>query len=231
MLLAGGSGSRFGADRPKQFLRVAGKSILAHTIEVFERHPLIDEIAIVTRADCMDETRQIVSEGHYSKVKRILTGGKERYHSSLAAIDAYTNDDDRLLLHDAVRPLVSERIITDCVRALDQYDAVDVAIPTTDTIIRVDEHECIIDTPPRSQLRNVQTPQGFRRGTIRRAYDIGLQDPAFVTTDDCGVVHHYLPGTPIYVVRGEVSNIKITYPEDLRTLNDERCFGAPTFKP
>ena len=231
MLLAGGSGSRFGADRPKQFLRVAGKSILAHTIEVFERHPLIDEIAIVTRADCMDETRQIVSEGHYSKVKRILTGGKERYHSSLAAIDAYTNDDDRLLLHDAVRPLVSERIITDCVRALDQYDAVDVAIPTTDTIIRVDEYECIIDTPPRSQLRNVQTPQGFRRGTIRRAYDIGLQDPAFVTTDDCGVVHHYLPGTPIYVVRGEVSNIKITYPEDLRTLNDERCFGAPTFKP
>ncbi len=221
VLLAGGSGSRFGADRPKQFLRVAGKSILAHTIDAFERHPLIDEIAIVTRADCIDETRQIVSEGRYTKVNRILTGGKERYHSSLAAIQAYTDDDDRLLLHDAVRPFVSQRIITDCVRALDHYDAVDVAIPATDTIIRVDEHECIIDTPPRAELRNVQTPQGFRRGTIRQAYDIGLKDPGFVTTDDCGVVHHYLPHTPIYVVRGEVANIKITYPEDLKTLRFE----------
>ena len=219
--MAGGSGSRFGADQPKQFLRVGGKSILAHTIEVFERHPLIDEIAIVTRADCIDETRQIVGEGRYAKVKRILTGGKERYHSSLAAIQAYPDDGDLLLLHDAVRPLVSHRIITDCIEALGRYDAVDVAIPATDTIIRVDEHECIVDTPPRAELRNVQTPQGFRLGTIRRAYAIGLQDPDFATTDDCGVVHRYLPGTPIYVVRGEVANIKITYPEDLRTLRVE----------
>ena len=218
VLLAGGSGSRFGGEQPKQFLVVAGKSILAHTIDVFESHPLIDEIAIVTRADSMEETQRIVAEGGYQKVKRFLTGGRERYHSSLAAINAYTDDETRLLIHDAVRPLVSHRIISDCIHALDHYEAVDVAIPATDTIIRVDEHDCIVETPPRAMLRNVQTPQGFLRGTISRAYEIGLRDPAFVTTDDCGVVHHYLPDTPIYVVRGEVTNIKITYPEDLMLL-------------
>ena len=218
VILAGGIGSRFGAELPKQFLTVAGKTILAHTIDVFERHKLIDEIAVVTRADYIDETRRIIDEGRYTKVRRVLIGGQERYHSSLAAINAYTDDDDLLLIHDAVRPLVSERIITDCVTALARYEAVDVAVPATDTIIRVDEHECIIDTPPRQTMRNVQTPQGFRRGIICRAYQIGLQDPAFVTTDDCGVVHHYLPDTPIYVVRGETTNIKITYPEDLKRL-------------
>ena len=218
VLLAGGSGSRFGSECPKQFLEVAGKSILAHTIDVFESHPLIDEIAIVTRADSLEKTQKIVTEGGYQKVRRLLTGGRERYHSSLAAINAYTDDDTRLLIHDAVRPMVSHRIISDCVHALDRYEAVDVAVPATDTIIRVDENDCIVETPPRAMLRNVQTPQGFRRGTISRAYDIGLRDPAFVTTDDCGVVHHYLPDTPIYVVRGEVTNIKITYPEDLLLL-------------
>ena len=225
VLLAGGSGSRFGGEQPKQFLVVAGKSILAHTIDVFESHPLIDEIAIVTRADSMEETQRIVTEGGYQKVKRFLIGGRERYHSSLAAINAYTDDDTRLLIHDAVRPLVSHRIISDCIRALDQYEAVDVAVPATDTIIRVDEHDCIVETPPRAMLRNVQTPQGFLRGTISRAYEIGLRDPAFVTTDDCGVVHHYLPDTPIYVVRGEVTNIKITYPEDLMMLKEARSKG------
>lgn len=228
VLLAGGSGSRFGSERPKQFLEVAGKSILAHTIDVFESHPLIDEIAIVTRADSLEETQKIVTEGGYQKVRRLLTGGRERYHSSLSAINAYTDDDTRLLIHDAVRPMVSHRIISDCIHALDRYEAVDVAVPATDTIIRVDENDCIVETPPRAMLRNVQTPQGFRRGTISRAYDIGLRDPAFVTTDDCGVVHHYLPDTPIYVVRGEVTNIKITYPEDLLMLEGKvNPFSTP----
>lgn len=227
VLLAGGSGSRFGSERPKQFLEVAGKSILAHTIDVFESHPLIDEIAIVTRADSLEETQKIVTEGGYQKVRRLLTGGRERYHSSLSAINAYTDDDTLLLIHDAVRPMVSHRIISDCIHALARYEAVDVAVPATDTIIRVDENDCIVETPPRAMLRNVQTPQGFRRGTISRAYDIGLRDPAFVTTDDCGVVHHYLPDTPIYVVRGEVTNIKITYPEDLLML-EGKVNPAPT---
>lgn len=215
VILAGGSGSRLGASLPKQFLEIAGKTIIEHTIEAFERHNAIDEIAIVSKKEFMADVGQIVEKNQYKKVKNILAGGKERYDSSLSAIRAYPNDDDHLLLHDAVRPLVSDRIINDCIRALDTYHAVNVAVKTTDTIIQVDENNCICAIPPRSSLRNVQTPQCFTRGVIRRAYELALQDPDFVTTDDCGVVRKYLPEEPVFVVEGDVSNIKVTFAEDL----------------
>jgi len=218
VLLAGGSGTRMGGNLPKQFLEVKGKTILEWSIIAFSEHPLVDEIAIVIRPDFVEDAQTIVSRGGYTKVRHILPGGKERYDSSLAAIRAYEDDETRLLLHDAVRPLVSERIITDCIKSLEQYEAVDVAIPATDTIIQVNEQGDICQVPPRSTLRNVQTPQGFRRGTIRKAYEIALQDPNFQATDDCGVVFRYLPDTPIHVVGGETTNIKITYPEDLEFL-------------
>ena len=114
-----------------------------------------------------------------------------------------------------MRPLVSQRIITDCLNALQQYKAVDVAIPCTDTIIEVNAEGHICHITPRSMLRNVQTPQCFRLETIDEAYRIGLNDPNFITTDDCGVVHRYLPEEPIFVVEGDTTNIKVTYPEDL----------------
>lgn len=215
VLLAGGSGSRMGADRPKQFLEVMGKTILEWSIIAFSSVEEVDEVCIVCRKDWMDDVRQLVEQGGYEKVAHILPGGRERYDSSLAAIGAYDDDDVRLLLHDSVRPLVSERIIRDCIKALDQFDAVDVAIPSTDTIIEVNEEGIITRTPKRSLLRNVQTPQGFRLGTIRRAYELALKDPAFQTTDDCGVVFRYLPDVPIKVIEGETTNIKITYPQDI----------------
>lgn len=221
IILAGGSGSRVGGDKPKQFLEVAGKMIIEHTIEAFHRNGRIDEIAIVSRQDYVDDVKQLVVERGYTKVKHVLCGGKERYHSSLAALEAYGNDDDRLLFHDCVRPLVSQRIIDDCISALDTYDAVDVAVPATDTIIQASPNPSqgrelvITDIPPRSTLFNVQTPQGFRRGTIAEAFSKALQDPDFQPTDDCSVVFRYMPDTPIYIVRGESTNIKITYKEDL----------------
>lgn len=215
IILAGGSGTRVGGDRPKQFLEVAGKMIIEHTIEAFHRCQRIDRIAIVSRKDYIDEVKAIVKRNGYEKVEHVLEGGKERYHSSLAALNAYTDDGDRLLFHDCVRPLVSEHIINDCLDGLEQYEAVDVAVPATDTIIQVDENGCIASIPPRSMLRNVQTPQGFRRGTIRRAFDLALQDPSFVPTDDCSVIHRYLPSTPILVIPGDTTNIKVTYKEDL----------------
>lgn len=215
VLLAGGSGSRMGADRPKQFLEVMGKTILEWSIIAFSRVAEIDEVCIVCRKDWMDDVHQLVERGKYEKVAHILPGGRERYDSSLAAIGAYDDDEVRLLLHDSVRPLVSERIIRDCIKALDQFDAVDVAVPSTDTIIEVNEEGIITRTPKRSLLKNVQTPQGFRLGTIRHAYELALQDPAFQTTDDCGVVFRYLPDIPIKVIEGETTNIKITYPQDI----------------
>lgn len=218
ILLAGGSGSRLGAGKPKQMLQVAGKTILEHTIDVFDSHPLIDEVAIVSRADCLTEVQHLVDNGCYTKVRHVLPGGRERYDSSLAALAAYICDDDCLLFHDAVRPMVSHRIISDCLDALSRYDAVGVGAPTTDTILQVDSRGCISAIPPRATLRNAQTPQGFRRHVIRRAYDLALADPSFTTTDDCGVVRRYLPDVPVYVVEGDPTNIKVTYSTDLLVL-------------
>ena len=219
IILAGGSGSRIGGDIPKQFQKVAGRKIIEHTIDVFENNEQIDEIAIVSREDYIPEVEQMVVNNHYVKVKKILQGGKERYHSSLSAIEAYTDDNDNLLFHDAVRPLVNDRIIADCIKALEHYEAVDVAVKTTDTVVQVDENNCISHIPPRAQLRNGQTPQCFKRGVIKRAYDVALADPGFQTTDDCGVVRRYLPDVPVFVVDGEVFNMKVTYMEDLFLLD------------
>lgn len=215
VLLAGGCGRRMGGPEPKQFLQVAGRTILEHSIRAFSQNRDIDEIVIVSHADYMKRVGEIAQS--YPKVRHIVRGGKERYDSSLAAIDLYRHEegDIRLLIHDAVRCLVSQRIITECIEALQSYEAVDVAIPATDTIVEVNESGHIVRIPNRSFLRNVQTPQGFHLSTIEKAYRLGLDDPGFVTTDDCGVVHRYLPQTPIYVVEGETTNLKITYPEDL----------------
>lgn len=215
VILAGGSGARFGQDLPKQFLKVAGKKVIEHTVDVFEHNALIDEIAVVTRQEFIADLEQMVVNNHYTKVRKILIGGKERYHSSLSAINAYTDDSDNLIFHDAVRPLVNDRIINDCIAALKEYDAVDVAIPVADTIIQVDDADCINAIPTRSLLRSGQTPQCFKRGVIYKAYEIALSDPQFVTTDDCGVVRKYLPEVPVFVVKGEIFNMKITYKEDL----------------
>lgn len=218
ILLAGGSGSRFGADRPKQFLEVNGCTVLEHSIRAFHGSPLIDEIVVITRADFVDEVRQIASA--YPKVKHVRPGGKERYHSTLSALEVCTDADDLLLIHDAVRPLVSEAIISRCIHALEEYEAIGVAMPSTDTIVRVDENDCIVETLPRVVLRNMQTPQGFRQRVLRQAFDLGLADPDFAPTDDCGVVRTYLPHIPIKIVEGEATNIKITYPKDLEMIKN-----------
>jgi len=215
VLLAGGSGRRMGGPEPKQFLEVAGHTILEHSIRAFSANNGIDEIVIVSHADYINRVT-VIAQG-YPKVKHIVAGGKERYDSSLAAIHIYDqqSDDIRLLIHDAVRCLVSQRIISNCIEALNTYQAVDVAIPATDTIVEVNSQGHIVNMPKRALMRNVQTPQGFHLQTIAEAYRIGLSDPGFITTDDCGVVFRYLPDTPIFVVDGETTNLKITYPEDL----------------
>ena len=125
-----------------------------------------------------------------------------------------------MIFHDAVRPLVNNRIIKDVVEALEKYDAVDVAVPATDTIIEVDEEGRYIDKiPKRKLLRRGQTPQAFKYDVVARAYEKALKDPDFVSTDDCGTVVKYLPEVKTYVVEGEESNMKLTYKEDLFLLD------------
>jgi len=217
VVLAGGVGKRLGNSLPKQFLEIAGKMVIEHAVDAFEQNTHIDEIAIVSNALYLSKMEEIVQKNRWKKVKKILRGGKERYDSSLSAINAYQEEDVNLVFHDAARPLVSQRIIDDVTEALHHYDAATVAMPSADTIIEVDG-DFIKDIPDRSRLRRVQTPQAFKIGTIRQAYDIALKDPDFKVTDDCGVVKRYLPGTPIFVALGEESNMKLTYQEDTRLL-------------
>ena len=217
IILAGGSGRRMGGALPKQFLEVNNRTILEYTIDNFERAECINEIAIVTHPDYVDKMQQIISSNPWKKVARILLGGKERTDSTLSALRAYTNEDDRLLIHDGVRPMVSQQIIKKVCSALSEYDVVNLAIPAVDTIIEVKDG-VMVAAPRRDILRQVQTPQGFKRQTLALAYEKALADPNFIATDDCGVVFKYHPASPIKIVDGETSNIKITSKEDLEIL-------------
>ena len=220
VILAGGKGRRLNSDIPKQFVKVAGKKIIEHTIEVFENNNLVDEICIVCNGEYIYLMEDILTNKKYAKVKKILKGGSERYESSLAAIRAYDDGEEKnIIFHDAVRPLVSNLIITQCIKTLEQYEAVDVAVKTTDTIISINEDKIIESIPDRDLLYNGQTPQGFKLTIIKKAYEKALRDPAFKTTDDCGVVKKYLPEIPIYVVQGQSDNIKVTYTEDVFLLD------------
>ncbi|MFW2441182.1 2-C-methyl-D-erythritol 4-phosphate cytidylyltransferase [Aliarcobacter butzleri] len=218
IILSAGSGSRFGSDIPKQFINLAGKNIIEYTIAAFEQNDKIDEICIVADTIYHEKLLEISKNNNFTKVKKIIQGGIERKDSSYNAIKEYQNQKDiNLIFHDAVRPFVSQRIINDCIESLEKYNAIDVAIPTADTIIQIDETSKTIENiPQRSKLQRGQTPQAFKLEIIKKAHELAIKDinePMF--TDDCGLVKQYLPNEDIFVVNGEEKNIKITYKEDL----------------
>lgn len=215
VLLAGGVGVRVGLGVPKQLIKIAGHSIMEHTLAILDRHPDVDEIIVMMAPGHLDAVHAMVRDGGYAKVTQVLEGAGTRNDTTLRALDALGSGDCKVLLHDAVRPLVSARIIADCFAALDEYDAVDVAIPSADTIIEVGPDNTIRDIPPRANLRRGQTPQAFRLSTIREAYRCAGEDPAFEATDDCTVVLRYLPDVPIWVVPGDERNMKVTEPIDV----------------
>jgi len=213
VILASGTGSRFRSAVPKQFLKLAGKTVLEHTLDTFERHPRIDEIVIVGSADHL-LIEQIVTQAGYRKVSKIVAGGDTRQKSSASGVAAIEGDGHKVLVHDAVRPLLDHATIDRCLDALDDCSAVDTAIPASDTIIRVSPERLIEDIPDRSALRLGQTPQGFRSGLLREAHRRASGDAGLAVTDDCGLILHYGLGQ-VVVVDGNVDNIKITYPSDI----------------
>lgn len=201
---------------PKQFLPLAGRTILEYSLDAFQQHEGIDEIFIVTRAEFMEKTEAILKQHPCSKVTRILPGGSKRYHSTLAALQACPAADCNLIIHDAVRPLVARQMISDCIAQLQTHSACTTAVPTTDTILYSDATcTTVREIPDRRFLFNVQTPQAFRKSVLIAAYGKIGQDPDFHPTDDCGAVKRFLPEIDIKIVPGSHSNLKITYPEDL----------------
>ncbi len=220
VILAAGSGSRTGLATPKQFLPLGGKTVLEHSVQTFHNHKGIDQVVIVTAPEFMDRVKDIVKANGWTKVTAVLAGGKERFDSSLAAVRHFADQPETVMLfHDAARPLVSDRIITDTLKAMELYDAVDVAIPAVDTIVQCNREGTNMESiQDRNLLWRMQTPQGFRQKTIQEAYQIALKDPNFTATDDCGTVLRYLPDVKVGIVRGSERNIKLTYADDLSLL-------------
>lgn len=214
VVLAGGVGARLGLDVPKQMVKVAGKTILEHTVAALDAHEAIDEVIVMMTPGWSEKAATELGE-RYPKVSRILDGGTTRNETTRRVLDALGPEECKLVLHDAVRPLVDTQIISDSVDALDEFDAVDVVIPSADTIVEVDAQGIISSIPNRDFLRRGQTPQSFKISTLRRAYELAADDPYFKATDDCGVVVKYLPGVAIKTVDGSEQNIKVTHPVDL----------------
>ena len=232
VVLAGGSGSRFGLNVPKQLLKVAGRTLLEHTVETLASCPEIDNIIVMMASDHIAEAeRLLLGNSRSHKLLGVLPGGNDRNESTRAALAALGDQECNVIIHDAVRPLVPASVISECVEALRTYHAVDVAVASADTIIRIDEDNLVVDIPDRSWLRRGQTPQGFRLSTIRRAYELAESDPDFRATDDCGVVLRYLPDVPIYVVEGDEQNMKVTYPIDLYLIDKLFQLGSRTADP
>ena len=223
VILAGGTGSRMGLDKPKQFAYVDGRMVIERSIDAFEQAAGIDEMAVVVHPDWKAFMQSVVEKNSWHKVKRLIDGGTERYMSSLNAIAAYLDmpDDTNLIIHDAARPFVSQKVIARVVESLRHHEAVGVGIPSTDTVWEVRQDfdptlsKFIVRIPERSTMWRAQTPQAFRLPLIRDAYQVALQDPQFRATDDCGVVRRYLPSVKVYIVEGEEQNRKITFKEDL----------------
>jgi len=212
IVLAGGSGERFGNEVPKQFKKVAGKTVIEHTLSIFDEDQLIDEIFVVVNPNFRYLMEEIVLRNSYKKVSKILSGGNTRQESSRIGVFSIPDDNSYVLIHDAVRPFVTHKIIREIVASLERYESIDTCVFSNDTIVKVDGEE-IMEVPDRKKLMLGQTPQGFRTNIIKKAYELYEQKP-FETTDDCSLILKYGLGK-VGIVGGDRFNIKITYPEDI----------------
>jgi len=214
VVLGGGAGTRFGVGRPKQLLTLDGRTLVEHCVAAFAVAPDIDEVLLVMGPGYTEEAAKLV--GH--QVSAVIEGGASRADSVRNALGHVSARHDPrttgVLLHDAARPLIDQRVIADCVAALGRHDAIGTAVPTPDTIVVVQDG-VMVHVPARETLMRCQTPQCFRLSVINEAHKKAAEDPQFVPTDDCGVVLRYLPDVPVHVVAGSERAIKVTYPGDL----------------
>ena len=221
LILAAGTGSRMGnADKPKQFLPVYGKPLMVHTIEAFEMHDEVEAIVIVTNDIYIDQVKVWCKQYDLSKVRAVVAGGNSRqisvYNGLQAVKSIGAKDDDILLIHDAARPLISNKIISNNIEACKEHDAVDTVIKASDTIINSKLGDVINDIPVRSELYQGQTPQTFKFSLICEAHEKAKEGSIPNVTDDAKLVISM--GKNVYLVEGSKQNFKITTFDDLMML-------------
>lgn len=215
IVLAAGKGKRMKTEVRKQYLMLAGKPILYYSLNVFQCSDIIDEIVLVVGDGEIDYCReQFVEKYGFTKVSKIVTGGAERYHSVWNALKE-TREKGYVFIHDGARPFVDETILKRTYAEVINCRACVVGMPVKDTIKLADENGFVADTPPRSRLWMVQTPQVFETALVREAYAKLMQAEDRTVTDDAMVVESML-GFPVKLVEGSYENVKITTPEDLK---------------
>jgi 2-C-methyl-D-erythritol 4-phosphate cytidylyltransferase len=205
---AAGSGTRFGGDRPKQFLMLGGKPVLAHTLAAFAG--LVDAAWLAVNDAWRDEVTAIAAAAPFPC--HVVTGGATRQDSVHAALQAVTADCDRILVHDAVRPLVPRTCIAACIAALDQHPAAVLAVPCAATVKRAGTTGCVAETVPREGLWLAQTPQAFHRDVGLAAFAAAARD-GFQGTDDVQLLER--AGHAVALVTGDARNLKLTTRDDL----------------
>lgn len=209
---AAGQGKRMGMKVNKIFLSLGEKTVLYHTLHTFSECKMIDELVVVASPEEVTVVRELLKTMDGLKPWQVVAGGVERQYSIANALQVIHPDTNIILVHDAARPLISTKIIEKVIEETRQYGATITAVRAKDTIKVVDENGIVIDTPQRSGLWAVQTPQGFQGDILKAAYQKAREDD-FLGTDDASLVERM--GKKVKVVEGDYTNIKITTPEDL----------------
>ena len=217
LIPAAGMGRRMGAAVSKQYLELAGKPILVHTLERFDRHPLVEHICLIVPPEDISYCQQQIVEAHaFDKVRRIVAGGKERQDSvrnglKTLAEDGYDQAQRPVLIHDGARPLFSTALLPALLELIREKGAAIVGVPVKDTIKEVAAGR-ITGSPQRTRLWQAQTPQGFQYRLLRESFAQADREN-FVATDDASLLEHF--GGTVHILEGDYRNIKVTTPEDL----------------
>ena len=213
IIAAGGKGLRMGSQKPKQYIKINGKEVLALTIEKFQKCSMVDEIIVVVPYDEVDYCRNnIIDKYNFSKVKKVVKGGKERFNSVYNGLLNCSKETDIVIIHDGVRPFVTQKIIENSVDCAKKYGACAAGVMIKDTIKLKDNENYIEKTINRDELSAIQTPQTFNYNLILKAYKNSIVNGIF-STDDTMLVEAL--HEKVKIIEGSYLNIKITTPDDL----------------
>lgn len=217
IVLAAGSGKRMNSKVHKQYLIIQDRPVLYYSLKAFEDSAVDEIVLVVGKGEEKFCRKEIVDKYGISKVKAIVEGGKERYHSVFEGLKQ-TSDADYVLIHDGARPFVNQDIIRRCLQEVQKYQACVVGMPVKDTIKIADEEGYAKQTPDRKNVWMIQTPQTFSYALIYEAYEEMLKTEDTAITDDAMVLER-IKGKKSKLIEGSYRNIKITTPEDLLIAN------------